>query len=286
MTAGAAALAACSGSEGPAVSEATPTTTRGALPIPPVSTAAPAPSSTGAESVVLTPADFDGLAWCGLVPESTAGPFGLDEQFARRDITERHPGHPLHLGVRVVDEACRPVTGVSVELWHADATGDYSGFVDGGSDDDAAEGTTFLRGTQPVDDDGITDFVTIYPGWYPGRTPHIHIRVHRDGGRLHTGQLYFADDYTAVVYGDDAYADEGPPDTTNELDDLAGATLASGGLLDLRAAATDLGADDANGQHRKQVIEAEHRMSQSRQERAKSDDLAFMGQRYRGRRSQ
>ena len=198
-------------------------------------------TAAGGEAQLLTPADFDGLALCGLVPESAAGPFGLDDQFVRQDITEGVPGHPLHLGVRAVDEGCVPITGVSVEVWHTDATGDYSAFSDGGTGKDEAAGTTFLRGTQPVDGDGIAHFFTIYPGWYPGRTPHIHIRVWRDDERLYTGQLYFPADHTAGVYRGGVYLDNGRPDTTNESDDLAQATLATGGLLDVRPAVTDRG---------------------------------------------
>ncbi|MDH3707777.1 MAG: protocatechuate dioxygenase [Acidimicrobiia bacterium] len=190
----------------------------------------PAASASTSE---LVPADFEALPTCGLVPTSAAGPFGLDQQFERRDITEGIVGHPLLLGLRVVDGACVPLTGVAVEVWHSDPTGDYSAFADGGTGKDDAEGSTFLRGTQPVRDDGIVSFSTLYPGWYPGRTPHIHVRVQRDGSAVYTGQLYFDDGYTAQVYRDEPYAPNGQPDTTNDADVLAGSTLPAG-LLELR----------------------------------------------------
>lgn len=196
--------------------------------------------ATGGSVAVLDAADFDTLPTCGLVPTSTAGPFGLDQQFVRSDITEGIVGHPLVLGLRVVDGACTPLRGVEVEVWHTDPTGDYSAFADGGTGKDDAEGTTFLRGTQPVDDDGIVSFATLYPGWYPGRTPHIHVRVRRDGSAVHTGQLYFDDGYTARVYGAEPYAPNGRPDTTNDADVLAASTLPAG-LLDLRPIDTGSG---------------------------------------------
>ena len=88
----------------------------------------------------------------------------------------RAPGHHRGLpGPRGAISACgwstataRPVAGAAVEVWHTDATGDYSAFADGGGGKDEAEGTTFLRGTQVADDDGIVEFATIYPGWYRG----------------------------------------------------------------------------------------------------------------------
>ncbi len=126
------------------------------------------PAAPG-ESTSFTAADFDDLGACQLTPEQTAGPFPLDEQFDRRDITEGSPGTPLRLGFRVVDEACAAIAGAAVEVWHADATGDYSAFTDNGGGKDEAEGTTFLRGTQTAGDDGIVEFATIYPGWYTGR---------------------------------------------------------------------------------------------------------------------
>ena len=118
-------------------------------------------------------ADFAALGACRLYPRSTAGPYPLDEQFDRRDITEGYPGHPVLLGLRVVDTTCEPVPGAAVEIWHTDHTGDYSAFRDGGDGKNEAAGTTFMRGTQVADEDGIVRFDTIYPGWYPGRAVHI-----------------------------------------------------------------------------------------------------------------
>ncbi|MEL7207144.1 MAG: hypothetical protein AAGK32_02760, partial [Actinomycetota bacterium] len=167
---------------------------------------------------------------CPASPESTAGPFPLDEQLVRADITEGYPGHRLRLGLRVLDGQCLPVAGAAVEIWHTDASGDYSAFADAGSGKDEGPGTTFMRGTQQVNDDGIAEFTTIYPGWYEGRTPHIHVRVRMPDAVTFTSQLYFPDDYTAVVYQEAPYAEFGPADTTNATDRLAG-DVATNGLL-------------------------------------------------------
>lgn len=190
----------------------------------------------------LTAAHFDRLDTCVLLPESTAGPFPLDEQFDRRDITEGVPGHPLRLGLRVVDDACEPVAGAAVEIWHTDTTGDYSAFEDGGGGKDDAEGTTFCRGTQVAGDDGIVEFQSVYPGWYPGRAVHIHVRVRVADAVVSTGQVYFADDYTAGVFAEDPYAEFGLPNTTNGDDGIAGDPATEGTLLALAAAETSAGA--------------------------------------------
>jgi protocatechuate 3,4-dioxygenase beta subunit len=95
----------------------------------------------------------------------------------------------------VSSSSCKPIAGAAVDIWHADAGGNYSGFAaDGGG------GRTFLRGIQRTDAKGIARFDTVYPGWYNGRTVHIHVKVHVSGQVIHTGQLFFDDALTDVVF--------------------------------------------------------------------------------------
>ena len=134
-----------------------------------------------------------GAVTCVLAPEQTEGPYHLDDHRVRRNITEGRPGVPLTLRLTVVDAStCRPLRGAAVDVWHCDASGAYSGVQ--GSDD------TFLRGIQRTDAKGVAVFRTIYPGWYPGRTVHVHVKVALGGNVVHTGQLYFADAVTDAVY--------------------------------------------------------------------------------------
>jgi protocatechuate 3,4-dioxygenase beta subunit len=223
------ALSACSEDAPPATS--TSSSARSAA-----TTSATAPGSTAAPTgaTSLTAADFDGLGTCTLLPEATAGPFPLDEQLVRRDITEGYDGHPLRVGLRVVDESCTPIAGAAVEIWHCDATGDYSAFTDGGGGKDEGTGTTFCRGTQVANDDGIVEFHTIYPGWYTGRAVHIHLRVHADDELVLTSQIYFDDAYTSEVYTEAPYAAFGDADTPTSRDGIAGDPASDGSLLALR----------------------------------------------------
>jgi protocatechuate 3,4-dioxygenase beta subunit len=223
---GFAGVACADGSSSPANTTVSPATSPTA-----VDTSVASSVSAATQATTLNAAAFDGLGTCVLLPEATAGPFPLDEQFERRDVTEGSSGHPLRLGLRVVDSSCQPVAGAKVEIWHADASGDYSAFADGGGGKDDGPGTTFLRGTQPADQSGIVEFLTIYPGWYRGRAVHIHLRVHVADTTVLTSQLYFDGDYTAGVYAAAPYAEFGLPDTTNGSDDLAGKPVADGTLL-------------------------------------------------------
>ena len=147
----------------------------------------------------------------------------------------------MRLGLRVLDAVCAPVPGAAVEIWHTDATGDYSAFADNGGGKDEAAGTTFLRGSQVVNAEGIVEFLTIYPGWYRGRAVHIHLRVHVDDQTVLTSQMFFDGDYTAAVYADAPYAEFGLPDTPNASDRIAGDPAAEGTLLTLKAAPTTAG---------------------------------------------
>lgn len=188
-------------------------------------------ASGSAVGTELTAADFASLGTCLLMTEKTAGPFPLDEQFDRRDITEGSEGHPLRLGLRVLDEGCAAISGAKVEIWHCDATGDDSAFIDNGGGKDDGPGTTFLRGTQTANDEGIVEFATIYPGWYSGRAVHIHLRVHIDDETVLSSQLFFDADDTATVYEEGPYSDHGLPDTSNEADSIAGDVVKEGSLL-------------------------------------------------------
>lgn len=151
---------------------------------------------------------------CVLMPELTEGPYYLDLDLVRSDLTEDRPGVPLDLRVNVLDaEACEPIQGAAVDLWHCDAEGVYSG-VEG------AEGGTFCRGVQLTDDDGTAAFRTLFPGWYTGRAVHIHVKVSAVGGQTHTGQLFFDSEAISTVYAAEPYAERGNPDTPNESDGI------------------------------------------------------------------
>jgi protocatechuate 3,4-dioxygenase beta subunit len=123
------------------------------------------------------------------------------------------------MGVRVmrVDGGCTPLKDALVDLWHVDASGAYSGYPGqpGGQD---TSGQTFLRGTQVADDEGVAMFETIYPGWYPGRTVHIHFKVYYRNNTYATSQFYFPDDFTDKVYRRTPYSDR-PNRTTRNVND-------------------------------------------------------------------
>ena len=118
---------------------------------------------------------------CVLAPEQTEGPYCIDDHLIRSNIRERKLGVLLELRLQVVNAStCKPIRGATVELWHCDASGNYSSFS-------TPSQRTYLRGGQRSNSAGNVKFKTIYPGWYQGRTTHIHVKVHVGGRVVHTG---------------------------------------------------------------------------------------------------
>jgi protocatechuate 3,4-dioxygenase beta subunit len=169
-------------------------------------------------------------ASCVLTPELTVGPYFVDEKLNRSDLTTNTTdtnvlnATPLTLTMTIMQYAssgCSALVGAQVDIWHADAAGIYS--------DESVENTTgqtFLRGYQITDSNGAVTFETVVPGWYSGRTIHIHVMIRTlssSGSVLteFTTQLFF--DQTllnALTTTVSPYSSRGVPDTTNAQDGI------------------------------------------------------------------
>lgn len=214
-------------------------------------TGAVAATTTGDSVESRLVAMLDGSGRCEITPEETEGPYWFDVDSIRRDIREDRPGTRLELALRVQDtSACStggdpvPIEACVVEIWHCDAGGEYSGFESGtlggpgggpgggggelsdgsySSGDDQASPSddgTYLRGAQAAGGDGIARFTTIYPGWYSGRTVHIHLKVHIDRATALTSQLYMDDELSDRVHATSPYDDHAGRDTDNSTDGI------------------------------------------------------------------
>jgi protocatechuate 3,4-dioxygenase beta subunit len=167
-------------------------------------------------------------AACVVRPRQTDGPYFRDEMLNRADIRSDpsdgsiKPGLPLELAIlvsRLTGTGCQPLSGVQVDVWHCDHLGVYSDVQDPGFD---TLGQKFLRGFQVTGTDGRANFVTVYPGWYGGRTVHIHFKLRSAGppGFEFTSQLYFDDGITDEVLAADPYSERGTRSTTNSEDGI------------------------------------------------------------------
>ena len=175
-----------------------------------------------------TPARAPG---CVVRPEQTEGPYFVDQQLSRPDIRSEpstgmaKPGERLALALTINDVTggqCRPLQDAIVDVWQCDAQGIYSGVQDGRVGFNTV-GQKFLRGVQTTNAKGVALFTTIYPGWYPGRTVHIHFKVRTKtagGAYEFTSQWYFDEALNERILADPRYAKPGRRDRTNATDSL------------------------------------------------------------------
>ncbi|BAY17134.1 intradiol ring-cleavage dioxygenase [Anabaenopsis circularis NIES-21] len=170
------------------------------------------------------------LPGCVVSPQQTEGPYFVDEKLNRSDIRADpadgsvKAGVPLQLKLHISQiggSGCTPLAGAIVDIWHCDALGVYSDVTDQSFN---TVGKKFLRGYQVTDAQGNVQFTTIYPGWYPGRTVHIHFKVRTEGksaqGYEFTSQLYFDDAMSDRIYTQAPYASKGQRTLKNADDGI------------------------------------------------------------------
>jgi protocatechuate 3,4-dioxygenase beta subunit len=171
-------------------------------------------------------AAHDGPIECVLTAEQEEGPFYVPMQQIRGDLTDGKQGVPLKLTFTIVDvTTCQPLANAAVDIWHCDYTGGYS--------DESTPGTSgqpFHRGIQITAADGRASFDTFFPGWYPARTVHVHIKVHVggiasgaafSGGHVsHTGNVFFPQATNDAVAAISPYKAAGTPSRKLNADDM------------------------------------------------------------------
>ncbi len=187
----------------------------------------PSASPSGTPSVSPTAsasAQAAAVPLCIVRPELAGGPSYVDEHLNRSDIRsdpgtgEVRQGALLALTFaisRIDAGACTRFAGATVDVWQCDALGLYSDVSDPGA---PTLGQKFLRGYQVTDASGMAAFTTIYPGWYPTRAVHIHLKIRTDAGLEFTTQLFFDDSLTDTIFQRQPYAAHGQRDTRNAAD--------------------------------------------------------------------
>lgn len=172
------------------------------------------------------------LPSCVVKPEQTEGPYFVDVQLDRRDIRSDpetraiSEGVPLELQfevTRVTGTECAPLPNALVDVWQCDGLGIYSDVRDTNARFNTV-GQKFLRGHQRTDMAGNAQFTTIYPGWYQGRTIHIHFKIRvpseRGGAYDFTSQLYFDDALSDRVFEQHPYTRNTNRRVRNEQDGI------------------------------------------------------------------
>jgi len=162
---------------------------------------------------------------CTVSPSETKGPFPIKtpSQLVLENIKSDRIGVALLINLTIENQSkdCAPLEGVSVDVWHCDKDGNYSEY--GGTSMQQTDYTSvhFLRGRQTSDANGEVSFISIFPGWYQGRAPHIHVEIlSASGSSLLVTQIAFPENVTNEVYSSTNYASHGQADTSNTSDNV------------------------------------------------------------------
>jgi protocatechuate 3,4-dioxygenase beta subunit len=170
---------------------------------------------------------------CTVSPSETAGPFPTKTpaSFVIEDIRSDRTGIQMTVNITIQNKnnGCSPMEGAIVDIWHCDKDGYYSEYGGSGMQSVNLTGVHFLRGRQTTDANGVVSFVTIFPGWYSGRAPHIHVHVYDSTGKsLLVTQIAFPTDVCNSVYTTATeFYTKGKQDTANTADNIFADSLSS-----------------------------------------------------------
>ena len=170
---------------------------------------------------------------CATSPSETAGPFPtkVPSSLVTGDIRSDRSGVPLSIKVTVNNKnnSCAALTGAIVDIWHCDKDGYYSEYGGTGMQSQNLTSVHFLRGRQTTDANGLVQFTSIFPGWYSGRAPHLHVHVYKaDGTSLLVTQIAFPTNICDTVYSTaTSYYTKGKQDPSNTSDNVFSDSLAS-----------------------------------------------------------
>lgn len=157
---------------------------------------------------------------CEVSPKETRGPFPnkTPAELMRANIVGDRQGIALLINLKIQDQgvSCSPLSGAEVDIWHCDAEGYYSEYGNHPLQAKDFTKVSFLRGRQTTDSKGEVSFISIFPGWYPGRAPHIHVDILKDEKIILSTQIAFPKQNTDEVYASRGY--KGEEDTSNESD--------------------------------------------------------------------
>ena len=162
---------------------------------------------------------------CTVSPRETKGPFPTKtpSQMVQANIKSDRTGIALLMKLSIVDKTndCKPLAGANVDIWHCDKDGNYSEYGNHPMQRTDLTSAHFLRGRQATDANGNVSFLSIYPGWYHGRAPHIHLEIFDKAGRsLLVTQVAFPENISSKVYSSIQYAVRGEADTSNKRDNV------------------------------------------------------------------
>ncbi|MBT8308021.1 MAG: intradiol ring-cleavage dioxygenase [Maribacter sp.] len=165
---------------------------------------------------------------CTVSPRETKGPFPnkTPADYVRENIIGDRKGIALLVTLTILNKNsnCEPLPDALVDIWHCDNQGNYSEYGGFGMQRNDLTQEHFLRGRQTTDTNGRVSFISIFPGYYRGRAPHIHMEVLNGSEKsLLVTQLAFPEDICDTIYATQNY--QGPGYIPNSRDGVFGSSL-------------------------------------------------------------
>ncbi|NBA87276.1 intradiol ring-cleavage dioxygenase [Emticicia sp. CRIBPO] len=185
------------------------------------------PETTGATTGTTGTTTTTTPSTCSVTNSETEGPFPTKtpSSLVTNNIVSDRQGDKLTVNViiRNVNNSCEVLPDAIVDIWHCDAAGNYSEYGGTGMQSTNYTSVHFLRGRQTTGSTGLATWTSIYPGWYSGRAPHIHVHIYNaKGTSLLVTQIAFPEDISKLVYAQGVYKSHGQADTTNARDNVFG----------------------------------------------------------------
>jgi len=197
---------------------------------------APLTNACSKEDVISTTGSTDNVRVlsgnCTSTPSETEGPFPTKtpSSMVKSDIVGDRTGVALTVKITITNKnnSCAALANAIVDIWHCDAAGNYSEYGGSGMQSTNYTSVHWLRGRQSTDSNGLVTFTTIFPGWYSGRAPHIHVHIYNSSGKsLLVTQIAFPTDVCNTVYTTASpYSSRGTQDTQNSKDNVFSDSLA------------------------------------------------------------
>lgn len=162
---------------------------------------------------------------CTVSPSETKGPFPIKtpSQLVLENIKSDRVGIALLINLVIENKTnnCLPLAGVLVDIWHCDKDGNYSEYGRTSMQPRDYTSVHFLRGRQTTNSKGEVSFISIFPGWYQGRAPHVHVEVlSASGTSILVTQIAFPETVSSTVYLSENYVSHGQADTSNTKDNV------------------------------------------------------------------
>jgi protocatechuate 3,4-dioxygenase beta subunit len=144
---------------------------------------------------------------CTPTSQTTDGPF-YTKATTQRKISSNQSGYKIIYKLKIQNKNCKPLPNLTISLWQANSQGQYSLIKNS------------LRGNQLTNKQGLVTFESIFPGWYPTRAAHLHVKILSQDQTLLSTQLFFPQELVDKIYQTKPYLTKGKEQISKENDQI------------------------------------------------------------------